>query len=1306
VLWGLVISWVLGAPVISGNERPLDAPQYYFPEPTPQLLPRVASANGEMLAVWEDARDGESLAIWAMPVVGSINGVAAALPLGLRVSASGGVSTHPSVSGFTLGTTTAPGWWVVWQAEDVQPPKILAARVNGVGPAVSPLAPASLGSGTEPQVSCLASQCLVAWTDLSSPPGAPVVAQRLIGDATGGFVSGPRQVLSAGDAGAVALAPADDLGGWAVAWVERQPMAQVLRTGLLLDGGLQLDPPRGLTTGTLSDLAVAVGPNGAAVVLYSQFDAAGARVMGARFASPDMPVLISNGPIAVSPTVISDSQGWSGVWAESATSGASLQLVMEHFAPDLTSNLKSSLGVPTGTFQLFPSVCLASGHLLLVYNELYGGWGGADVFAEDYLPNGAVWAQNGTRANLSQSSNAQAHAAVAWTGSSFLTVLPDTQSRDSPFALQERENDETGRPLAPSSRLALGGVAQDFPAIAAGAAQSLVVWRDLGLADAGIFATRFRDGGALDVPPVRLSLGLLVDTDAEPVVATDGTQFVVVWKGADAGLSARLVLANGSAAELPLPAVANAQAAHPAIAFDGLNYQLVWDQPSALGTGNIMLSTVARDGGTLLSAQLTALVRDQQRPAVCADDGGQLLVAWSETSAASVTGWAVAGVLYDTRTASSKALAIASGTLPAQLQPRLSAAFDGTEFLLAYPRPGEIDVAAISSAGIIHAIAGGPVPGRMPALAASPTGLGVLFYERFVADAGTTRVFERAVRPPSTLADGGLGASPEVLTAATVSARCVMPFDLPLEADSDSPVRWSLVAGPGQVSGSHWQWTPPAQSTKVVVTVEATNSAGSTLAPVEVDVSCAPALQFNSCGCSAGGSATLGLALAVAFRSRRARRRLHLFSLLLVGCGRTVLNAGQPSPPPPPPPPPALWCGDGVVTPPEACDDGNTSATDDCLPDCTKARCGDGLVHVGVEACDDGNTDDTDQCTSKCALITCGNGRVDPGEECDDGNMDDTDACLSTCLNAHCGDGHVFKGVEACDDGNSSNTDDCTNACQLARCGDGFVHAGVEACDDGNSVDDDFCQNDCKLPVCGDGKKAGAEECDLGPMNGDRPAFLISQPSGTRIATDALVRNKTAVLFYDYFSASSHTGLEQVGESRIYLYVDSATGRLSLILTHGIDFDTSGLSQPASTVNMDIAGLPAPVTLDLVDDPGQNPPEASKTGSTAQGRWNFNKNSDGCVLGGLPFPGVWKVTVTPMFTTGITTWGWVKHDAVRIPLKLDETITIEAFDTSTFCGTDCKVPRCGDGKLQGGEVCDDGNTVGGDGCAADCKSLQ
>ena len=279
----------------------------------------------------------------------------------------------------------------------------------------------------------------------------------------------------------------------------------------------------------------------------------------------------------------------------------------------------------------------------------------------------------------------------------------------------------------------------------------------------------------------------------------------------------------------------------------------------------------------------------------------------------------------------------------------------------------------------------------------------------------------------------------------------------------------------------------------------------------------------------------------------------------------------------------------------------------------------------------------------------------------------------------------------------------------LPRCGDGVVDPG-EACDDGNRIDDDGCDNACRLPVCGDGKRAGREECDLGPDNGGhRPAFLISQASGTRIATDPLVRAQNVIDFYDYSSFSSHTGLEQVSESRIYLYVAADSGRLSLVMTHGIDYDTTAMEQPPSIVEMDVAGLPPGFTVELSDDPADaaHEPEFQATGpDTAAGRWGFSANSDGGVVGDLPFPGTWKITVTPRFEMGLATWGWVRNDGERIPLVMTEPITIEAFDESTACRKTCVVPRCGDGILDGSEVCDDGNTRDGDGCASNCRRLR
>ncbi len=224
-----------------------------------------------------------------------------------------------------------------------------------------------------------------------------------------------------------------------------------------------------------------------------------------------------------------------------------------------------------------------------------------------------------------------------------------------------------------------------------------------------------------------------------------------------------------------------------------------------------------------------------------------------------------------------------------------------------------------------------------------------------------------------------------------------------------------------------------------------------------------------------------------------------------------------------------------------ACDDGNTSWNDVCLPTCQQAYCGD--AHTcshdscdttnggpGIEECDDGNTTDGDGCND-CVLPNCGNGILDPGEECDDGDSNDNDYCPTDldspapdCVYATCGDGVLctsecstsphLNNNEACDLGaDNSNNGDCVimtawdsdddgnpdddenqDTCVWADCQDGHVHSGTtyseewahlggnlgekELCDDGNSDDLDGCNNECIVNSCGDGIVQGDEQCD------------------------------------------------------------------------------------------------------------------------------------------------------------------------------------------------------------------------------------
>ncbi|HSY39340.1 MAG TPA: DUF4215 domain-containing protein [Polyangia bacterium] len=225
--------------------------------------------------------------------------------------------------------------------------------------------------------------------------------------------------------------------------------------------------------------------------------------------------------------------------------------------------------------------------------------------------------------------------------------------------------------------------------------------------------------------------------------------------------------------------------------------------------------------------------------------------------------------------------------------------------------------------------------------------------------------------------------------------------------------------------------------------------------------------------------------------------------------------------------PPERLCGNEVLDPGEACDDGNEVAGDGCTGLCQIERgwtcpvpgqpcervitCGDGVLAV-PESCDDGNTKDDDGCSSSCAIEVgwrcpvpgrpcapiCGDGRIVGPETCDDGNMVGGDGCSAFCLVEPtpftCGDG-IVSGSEECDDGaaNGNHAQSVCNAdCTYWQvCGDSVIE-GTEACDlgaaNGTVGGADGCTIGCQTPpYCGDGivDTDLGEQCDEGAQNGD-----------------------------------------------------------------------------------------------------------------------------------------------------------------------------------------------------------------------------
>jgi cysteine-rich repeat protein len=237
---------------------------------------------------------------------------------------------------------------------------------------------------------------------------------------------------------------------------------------------------------------------------------------------------------------------------------------------------------------------------------------------------------------------------------------------------------------------------------------------------------------------------------------------------------------------------------------------------------------------------------------------------------------------------------------------------------------------------------------------------------------------------------------------------------------------------------------------------------------------------------------------------------------------------------------------------------------------------------------------------------------------------------------------------------------------------------------------------------CGNGVVEAEEECDLGGDNEDRPALLLTQGSLWKPVMP-VDRAKDPVSFYGYVSESSHTGFERVDLSALYAYRDTATERLYLVTHHGIDYRSSGVLLDEGYVELEIEGLPPGAAVVLADE-GH---ELALVGAgRAEARWEFWRNTDGGVLGQLPFPGNWSIEHRIHLQLGIVAWAYVEAAGTEVPLETGDVAVLTAFATPSECRTDCTIPACGDAFVDGGEVCDDGNREPGDGCEPDCKSLH
>ncbi|WP_223750200.1 Ig-like domain-containing protein [Myxococcus sp. XM-1-1-1] len=263
---------------------------------------------------------------------------------------------------------------------------------------------------------------------------------------------------------------------------------------------------------------------------------------------------------------------------------------------------------------------------------------------------------------------------------------------------------------------------------------------------------------------------------------------------------------------------------------------------------------------------------------------------------------------------------------------------------------------------------------------------------------------------------------------------------------------------------------------------------------------------------------------------------------------------------------------------------------------------------------------------------------------------------VETSLRVICGDG-VLDGYEVCDDGNQHSGDGCSSVCEVEP---GYTCTGQPSVCDNNRAP-------TVEPVQATTPEDTAVDITLpaADPDGDALSYTFTLPDhGTLTGTGAVVTYTPNANFNgtDAFQVTVSDGKKQA--------------RATVTVTVTPVNDAPVATSAAVTVNHNTS---TPVTVAATDVDGDvlgftvttPPAHGTLSGTGAQLLYTPNADYQG----------------TDAFT-------FTANDGVLTSNTATVSITVRG------------PPVCGDGFVDSGEVCDDGNRAAGDGCRADCQGLE
>ena len=723
-------------PVI-GPEFGMDNP-VIVAAPGSQQNPAVSFNGTNYLVCWEDSRTGGASLIYGTRV----SPAGAVLdPSGIAIATQAATHQHPKIA--ANGGTS---WLVVWDDQRnsaTSGTDIYGARVSSAGAVLDAngiaidTAPANQ---TTPAVAFNGANFYVVWQDLRNGDndifGVGVTAGGLVG--SDGLVSvtaaGPPRVPPGGTSQqnpAIAFDGTNDL----VVWQDNRAggaagfdiWGQFVDTaGNLVGGAAPNFQINQINTAAQTVPTIAYDSRNSDYLVAWQDTRLGAnRIFGQRVSTGGV-MLGGASDVQISSAAASTQSVPSATYLDDAacTSPTSPCFAVAYqdtrnatdvFGTMIQGNgtvldpggLQISAGANTPTtVQAAPALAYDGTNFLSVWTDSRSGVG--DVYGARMSPARVL--QDAAGILVSTSSNQQQNASLAYDGTNYLVVWQDLRAGVTRDIYGTRVT-PTGVVLD-AAGITINAAANDqtVPVVAYDGTNYLVVWQDARVAsNIDIFGQRVSTGGSLVGSEISIS-GAQTGNQISPAVATDKTNSLVVWSDGRAGAGATdiygaRVTAAGAVLEptgIPINTQAGVQAS-PAVAFDGTSqYLVVWQD---VATGAIRGAEVDMTGNPTPAAGFTissAAALSPGAPAV-ACDGASHLVVWQDSRAANFD-------IYGRQVVKGATSPVGSSDTPistaANSQVAPAIAFDGTDLFAVWQdaRSGtsqDIYGARINTSGVV-----------------------------------------------------------------------------------------------------------------------------------------------------------------------------------------------------------------------------------------------------------------------------------------------------------------------------------------------------------------------------------------------------------------------------------------------------------------------------------------------------------------------------------------------------------------------------------------------------------------------------